>query len=215
MFSVIIELMAKMKNNSSSDDDEYGNECSVKLSDCLQELVKFTLNSHSHHLNLSSQFCSTLLKHDATHSQPRPHDSLEGVPQYPLYKWLASALLRCMDSETFCKAGCNLAMAHDFEDSSMQQKQKEWHKLIVEKGLEIVNILKRVSFELHVQEPFFSQLNDGLKTVEGRCATGKYNRFQYFFLIQKIFLDMHNCYIISIFDFHISSIIKECYIIMY
>lgn len=167
-----------MENGKGSVHDENGNECSVKLSDCLEELVRFTLNSHSHHLNLSSQFCSNLLKHDPTHSQPRPHDSLEGVPPYPLYKCLAAAILRSMDSETFCRTGCNLAMAHEFEDSSMQQKQKEWHKLIVEKGLEIVNILKSVPFELHVQEPFFTQLNDGIKTIEGRCATGKYNRIK-------------------------------------
>ena len=67
-------------------------------------------------------------------------DSLEGVPPYPLYKCLASALLRCMHSETFCRTGANLAMCHEFEDSSAQQKQQEWHKLILEKGFEIVNV---------------------------------------------------------------------------
>ncbi|RDY03807.1 hypothetical protein CR513_12563, partial [Mucuna pruriens] len=164
-----------------SDDDENGDgcPCPLKLSDCLEELVWFTLNSHPHHLNLSSHFCSTLLKNDpsSSHSQPQ-NDSLEGVPPYPLYRRLASALLRCMDSESFCRTGCNLAMANELEDSSMQQKHNERHKLIVEKGFEIVNILKSVSFELHVQEPFFSQLNDGLKTIEGRCASGKYNRIK-------------------------------------
>ncbi|KAJ1424490.1 PUA-like superfamily [Sesbania bispinosa] len=169
----------------SGDDDENGNGCSppVKLSDCLEELVKFTLYSHSllNLHNLSTQFCSTLLKDDPTHpssSHQHPHDSLEGVPQYPLYKRLASALLRCMESETFCSAGCNLAMTHEFEKSSMQQKHHEWHKLIVEKLSEIENIFKSVSFELHVQEPYFTQLKDGLKTVEGRCASGKYNRIE-------------------------------------
>ncbi|XP_020224690.1 uncharacterized protein LOC109806638 isoform X3 [Cajanus cajan] len=168
--------------NKGSDDDDNGNvcPCPVKLSDCLEELVRFTLNSHSHHLNLSSQFCSTLLQDDpsSSHSQSQSKDSLEGVPPYPLYKRLASSLLRCMDSETFCGTGCNLAMVDEFEDSSMQHKRNEWHKLIVEKGLEMVNILKSVSFELHVQEPFFSQLNDGLKTIEGRCADGKYKRIK-------------------------------------
>ncbi|CAJ1955520.1 unnamed protein product [Sphenostylis stenocarpa] len=67
-------------------------------------------------------------------------DSMEGVPAYPLYKRLASALLRCMDSETFCRTGGNLAMVHEFEDSSIQQKQQVWHKLIVEKGFEILNV---------------------------------------------------------------------------
>ncbi|KAK7261637.1 hypothetical protein RIF29_27953 [Crotalaria pallida] len=47
--------------------------------------------------------------------------------------------------------------------------------MIVEKGSEIVNILKSVSFE---QEPFFSPLNDGLKTIEGRSASSKYRRME-------------------------------------
>ena len=62
-------------------------------------------------------------------------DLLEGVPLYPLYKRLASALLRCMDSEEFFWTGCNSS-----ENASMQQKHIEWHKLIVEKGTEIVNV---------------------------------------------------------------------------
>jgi len=67
-------------------------------------------------------------------------DSLEGVPPYPLYKRFSSALLKCMDSETFCRTGANLAMTDEFEDSSMQQKRNEWHRLIVEKGFEIENV---------------------------------------------------------------------------
>ncbi|GAU21965.1 hypothetical protein TSUD_111060 [Trifolium subterraneum] len=149
----------------------------VKLSDCLEELLNFTLNSHSNLLNLESNFCSTLLKQEDAHSSY--FDSLEGVPPYPLYKRLASALLKCMDSEAFCNTGCNLEMMNnEFDNSSMQQKHNAWQKLILEKGSEIVNILKSVSFELHVQEPFFTQLKDGLKTIEGRCASGKYNRIE-------------------------------------
>lgn len=60
------------------------------------------------------------------------------MPPYPLYKSLASALLRCMDSEEFCWTDCNLAMTH--ENTSMQQKHNEWHKLILEKGSQIVNV---------------------------------------------------------------------------
>ncbi|QCE09103.1 uncharacterized protein LOC114183748 [Vigna unguiculata] len=172
-------------DKKSSVSGENGDGCSfpVKLGDCLEELVRFSFSSCTHHLNLSSQFCSTLLKDDPTypsssHSQSQPDDSLEGVPPYPLYKRLASALLRCIDSGTFCRTGSNLAMGHEFEDSSIQQKQREWQKLILEKGFEIVNVLKGVSFELHVQEPFFSQLTDGLKTIEGRCASGKCNRIK-------------------------------------
>ncbi|KAJ6769577.1 RNA-BINDING ASCH DOMAIN PROTEIN [Salix purpurea] len=36
--------------------------------------------------------------------------------------------------------------------------------------------LQAVNFELHVQEPFFTQLEDGLKTIEGSCAIGDNNR---------------------------------------
>ncbi|MCO5601858.1 hypothetical protein L7F22_055983 [Adiantum nelumboides] len=32
-----------------------------------------------------------------------------------------------------------------------------------------------VTFRLYVQEPFFSQLKDGSKVIEGRCAAGTYN----------------------------------------
>lgn len=46
---------------------------------------------------------------------------------------------------------------------------------------ELLNTFKElmlcVKFRLHVQEPFFSQLKDGSKTVEGRCAVGAYNSF--------------------------------------
>lgn len=68
--------------------------------------------------------------------------SLEGVPQYPLYNRLASALLRCMDSQAFSSTNCNLEMMNNkFENSSMQQKHNEWQDLIIEKGSEIVNVI--------------------------------------------------------------------------
>ncbi|XP_045799918.1 uncharacterized protein LOC123894083 [Trifolium pratense] len=150
----------------------------VKLSDCLEELLNFTLNYHSNLLNLQTQFCSTLLKQQENDSFSY-FDSLEGVPPYPLYKRLASALLKCIDSQVFCSKSCNFEMMNnEFENSTMQKKHNEWQKLILEKGSEIVNILKSVSFELHVQEPFFTQLKDGLKTIEGRCASDKYNRIE-------------------------------------
>ncbi|KAL5152397.1 hypothetical protein HKD37_13G038543 [Glycine soja] len=145
--------------NKGNDDDENGDgcPCPVKLSDCLEELVRLTLNSHSHHLNLSSQFFSNFSRmtqrthhlHTHNHNQTLKRlffiwvssNSLEGVPPYPLYKRIASALLRCMESETFCRIGGNLAMTNEFEDSSIQQKH-------------------------------------GLKPIEGRCASGKYNRIK-------------------------------------
>jgi hypothetical protein len=66
---------------------------------------------------------------------------LEGVPPYPLYKRLASALLKCIDSEAFCSTSCNFDMMNsEFDNSFMQQKHNEWQKLILEKGSEIVNV---------------------------------------------------------------------------
>ncbi|TYK29256.1 RNA-binding ASCH domain protein, putative isoform 2 [Cucumis melo var. makuwa] len=79
-----------------------------------------------------------------------------------LYKDLVSALLKSV-SEASCGS------LDDLED-------KEECNEIAEGRAELV--LKTVNFELHVQEPFFTQLKDGLKRVEGRCAAGNYNRIQ-------------------------------------
>nr|GMD90854.1 Zinc finger protein like [Ipomoea batatas] len=38
--------------------------------------------------------------------------------------------------------------------------------------------MNTVDFELHVQEPFFSHLRSGEKTIEGRCALGDYNKIE-------------------------------------
>ncbi|KAK9288552.1 hypothetical protein L1049_017011 [Liquidambar formosana] len=122
----------------------------VQLRECIEELLKFTLTSSINEtleidLGLSKDYCSNLLKddpHDPTSDTP---DSFEGVPPYPLYKHLASALYQFISSGALCK---------------MYNKP----------------VLKTIDFELHVQEPFFSELKDGLKTVEGRCAMGEYNR---------------------------------------
>ncbi|GAB4828489.1 hypothetical protein Ancab_039327 [Ancistrocladus abbreviatus] len=46
------------------------------------------------------------------------------------------------------------------EDDSLKQPKDEWNKLILGKGFVLTNMLKSVNFELHVQEPFFSQLKD-------------------------------------------------------
>ncbi|CAL0324059.1 unnamed protein product [Lupinus luteus] len=170
------------KNGDSDDESPY----EVNIKDCLDELVNFTLQSHSHSPLLNHDLISSLTQvtfslffslHIKQTNKPFSlynftfsfSDSIERVPPYPLYKCIASSLLKCIDSEAFCSTPCNLAM---------QKKYDEWHKLILDKGSEIVNILKSVSFEIHVQEPFFSQLKDGLKTIEGRCASGKYRRIE-------------------------------------
>ncbi|KAE8076563.1 hypothetical protein FH972_015203 [Carpinus fangiana] len=152
----------------------------VNLRDFMEELVRFTLESYIDEtleidLGLSKAFCSNLLKDDP--SDPylaTSADSFQGVPPYPLYKGLASSLLESIDSKAFCRSHCNLTLIP--EGSSFKQKENEWQKLIMDKGSKIVNIMETSVHELHVQEPFFSQLKDGQKTIEGRCAVGDYNR---------------------------------------
>ncbi|RVW88626.1 hypothetical protein CK203_032998 [Vitis vinifera] len=151
----------------------------VDLANCVEELVKYTLYSSVNgtleiDLGLSKDYCSALLKDDhLTDPTSISTDSFEGVPPYPLYKRLSAALYRSIISGAFWEIYSTMALIH--EDSSLKQKE-EWNKLVVDKGLELVNILKTIDFELHVQEPFFSQLKDGLKIIEGRCAVGDYNR---------------------------------------
>lgn len=58
-------------------------------------------------------------------------------------------------------------------------------------------MLKTVDHELHVQEPFFSQLKDGLKTIEGRCAADKYSRIKSGSLIL-----FNECLVVEVQDVH-------------
>ncbi|XP_030940651.1 uncharacterized protein LOC115965547 isoform X2 [Quercus lobata] len=152
----------------------------VNLKDWMEEVVKYTLESHINEtlefdLGLSKSFCSNLLKLDPDDpNTSTATESFEGVPPYPLYKRLASALLESINSKAFCRKYSDLNFIP--EGSSSKQEENEWKKLVLDKGSEIVNILKSVVHELHVQEPFFSQLKDGKKTIEGRCAIGDYNR---------------------------------------
>ncbi|KAL2920910.1 maturase K [Bienertia sinuspersici] len=156
----------------------------IQLSQCLEDLLKLVLQSSANgtlefNLGLSSNFCSSLLKcDDHTHHQlpPTSNESFEGVPQYPLYKHLASALEQWIISGTFFSTINNVAIL--CEDDSINEKKDYWNDLVSQKGSELVEMLKSIKFELHVQEPYFSQLKDGMKTVEGRCAVGNYNRIE-------------------------------------
>ncbi|XP_062107887.1 uncharacterized protein LOC133818826 isoform X2 [Humulus lupulus] len=120
----------------------------VELRDCMEELLKFTLESP-----IDLGFSPSLLL--------RSHPQITQTPD-PFYKRLASVLCECIDSGGL---------------GDLKNKE-EWNELVQEKGFELLNILKTVDFELHVQEPFFTQLRVGLKTVEGRCAVGDYNRLR-------------------------------------
>ncbi|CAI9108661.1 OLC1v1008322C1 [Oldenlandia corymbosa var. corymbosa] len=153
----------------------------VHLKDCIEELLKFTLTSSINgelDLGLSKDYCSQLLRDDDDNNHPLPPSSevdlAKGVPMYPLYKHLAASLHQSISSGAFLPMSNQLNSTQ--EDSSMKLKEDEWIKLITEKGSLLLNMLAIVDFEFHVQEPFFTQLKDGCKIVEGRCAVGKYNR---------------------------------------
>ncbi|KAK4286597.1 hypothetical protein QN277_003129 [Acacia crassicarpa] len=103
-------------------------------------------------LDLSETFCSTLLKDDPNDHYSHDFDSLEGVPSYPLYNRLASALLKCTSSGAFCRICNHLTMIRDC--SHIQQKGNEWQKLIVENGSEI------------------ALFADGRETIEVRIKSG-------------------------------------------
>lgn len=160
----------------------------VQLSDCLEHLLKFVLESAvndtlAYNLGLSTNFCSALLQHHddrhQTQIHPTSHDTgiSEGVPTYPLYKRLASALQQWILSGSFFSTSDNM-LPFFCEDESFKEKKDKWNELVSQKGSELLMLLKSIKFELHVQEPFFTQLKDGKKTVEGRCAVGNYNRMR-------------------------------------
>ncbi|XP_022992292.1 uncharacterized protein LOC111488653 isoform X4 [Cucurbita maxima] len=152
----------------------------IKVEDCVQELLKFVLQSSINgtldfDLGLSSTFCAGLLKHDPS-SNLLP-DSTAGVPPYPLYKRLSSALWESICYGSFCPMYKRMLMTNG--ESSLKQKEEKWLKLIMDKGSEMVEqILETLILELHVDEPFFTQLKDGQKSIEGKYALAKYNRLE-------------------------------------
>ncbi|XP_020584466.1 uncharacterized protein LOC110027395 isoform X5 [Phalaenopsis equestris] len=152
----------------------------VFLSDSFEELLRFTLSASlvqdsEVSLGFSHEYCENLLRDDPFSSSSHISTiAVGGVPEYPLYKNLARALESCIRSGKFFRDLCSVKGLR--EDESFRLKQKEFDRLIAEKGAELVNIMEDVEFELHVQEPLFSQLKEGLKTAVGRCATEDYNR---------------------------------------
>ncbi|KAH1097439.1 hypothetical protein J1N35_014360 [Gossypium stocksii] len=149
-----------------------------RLRECIEEVTKFSLQSHinkslNFELQLSPEFCSNLLL-GSDPIDPNP-DISKGVPSYPLYKHLALALNQSIVSGFICIRQGNSALMRD--EISSEQKEK-WNKLVSTEGLELINIMNTIDFELHVQEPFFSMSRDGFKTTEGWCAVGKYNNIE-------------------------------------
>ncbi|KAI3959244.1 hypothetical protein MKW92_014623 [Papaver armeniacum] len=167
----------------------------------LEQLLRFTLLSSIDEtleidLGLSKQYCSHLLQLDDTQLDPssdRSSDASGGIPLYPLYKRLASALLQCITTGKFVRESNEVMLIK--EDESLKQKEDEWSKIIRDKGMELVKMLKDVDYEIDVQEPFFTQLRVGRKTIEGRCAVGDYNRIG-----QGSLLLFNRCLILEVQD---------------
>ncbi|KMZ64547.1 hypothetical protein ZOSMA_35G00010 [Zostera marina] len=162
----------------------------IAISEYMEDFLRFTLTSFLDgtlevDLPLSKKYCSHLLQEDGDSSQhshqyqPIQEGSVSatvGVPEYPLYKILEQALGRCISAGDFLRRSSE-GMMGIVEDERFKVKEEECKELVVCVGLELLNMVnKDVLFELNVQPPFFSQIKDVLKTVEGRCAVGKYNK---------------------------------------
>lgn len=126
-----------------------------RLRDCVEGMVKFTLDyREDFDLGLTGDFCSglvsgetLLLVGDRIESnlfQPTRFsdaDSVEGfagVPDYPLYKRLALGLLKSIDSGCFRGTFEKISLAT--EVIWLKERDDEWSKLIIQKGLELVNV---------------------------------------------------------------------------
>ncbi|KAL4567689.1 hypothetical protein LXL04_023281 [Taraxacum kok-saghyz] len=188
--------MEEQRQPSSSETSTF------QVNNTIETLLKFTLTlsiEESLDIGLSKEFCSSLLKEDEyDHTYPSSTsttDISEGVPAYPLYKHLASALCRSISLGAIHTPNANIPLIHD--DSSMNQKMIEWNKIILEKGSDLIQMLETVEFGLHVQEPFFTQIKDGKKTIEGRCASGDYNRIESGSLIL-----LNKCLMLQVHDVH-------------
>lgn len=155
----------------------------VQLKDCMEELLKFTLICAIHgevELGFSKDYCSRLLQDDPSSPFQSSIDIFKGVPSHALYKHLAASLYQTISSGALVRGSDKISFMH--QEESLKLKEDDWTKLTLERGMELLNVLKSVDFELHVQEPYFSQLKGGCKTVEGRCASGNYNRYDIIWL---------------------------------
>ncbi|ESQ49767.1 hypothetical protein EUTSA_v10021391mg [Eutrema salsugineum] len=151
---------------------------SVELGESIESILRFTLRFHldeplpSFDLDLTRDFCLHLLEEDT--------DSTEKLA---LYKLLARALYECLTSE---EQGLSVD-----KNSNLEKYKELFHGL----GHDLVNMLQKVNFELHVQEPYFTQLKDGMKTVEGRCAVGDYMR-----ICSGAFILFNKCLLLEVQD---------------
>ncbi|XP_024010793.1 uncharacterized protein LOC18015473 isoform X2 [Eutrema salsugineum] len=148
-----------------------------RLRDCIEEMVKFTLDHRTDFdLGLTGDFCSGLLSGDPLLPADTVEEAFAGVPDYPLYKPLALSLMKSVASGCFCGTFEKIPLVK--EVTWLKEREDEWSKLIAQKGSELVNAVKDIACELHVQEPLFSLMKDGIKTVDARCFEAGYDRLE-------------------------------------
>lgn len=66
-------------------------------------------------------------------------DGTSGVPAYPLYKHLARAIRRCIDSGNFSRSLSNAMPSIPLEEKA-NLRVNEWNILILNKGSELTNV---------------------------------------------------------------------------
>ncbi|KFK37772.1 hypothetical protein AALP_AA3G027600 [Arabis alpina] len=158
---------------------------SVNLRECMESLLSFTLRSHldeavpSLDLDLTRDLCLHLLEEETDSTGEKP----------AVYKLLARALSECLTSEE-----------HVDKNPNLEKYREVFHGF----GHDLVNMLKKVNFELHVQEPYFTQLKNGMKTAEGRCAVGDYNRIS-----PGAFILFNKCLLLEVQDVHFYTSFSE------
>ncbi|KFK37177.1 hypothetical protein AALP_AA4G224000 [Arabis alpina] len=163
------------------------------LPEKLKEMVRFTLeNREEFGLELTGDFCSGLLSGD---SLLLSEEVFAGVPEYPLYKRLALSLLKSIGSGCFCESFEKISMVEEL--IWLNEREDEWSKMIIQKGSQLVNALKDRACEFQVQEPLFSLMKDGIKTVEARCFEAEYDRLRRGSMVM-----VHKCLMFEVMEVH-------------
>uniref|UniRef100_A0A0E0BHK8 ASCH domain-containing protein n=1 Tax=Oryza glumipatula TaxID=40148 RepID=A0A0E0BHK8_9ORYZ len=138
----------------------------VPLAPALLGLLRFVLSSHltapDPALPLSPSYCSRLL--------------LDDDDDDDLLEKLAAGLARCVEEGRLQVAAAAAEAGIPAGEAWSEEREREWEAVVLEKGNELKRMYDAVEFELHVQEPYFTQLRAGTKKVEGRLAAGNYNR---------------------------------------
>ncbi|KAG0546724.1 hypothetical protein BDA96_01G018400 [Sorghum bicolor] len=151
----------------------------VALSSCIGDLLRFVLSSHT-------GAC--------------PGDDLAAFPLSPsycvrlvndgeLFGKLEASIQRCLEEGRLPGPPAVVGIPAAEEGP----EERGWELLLLEKGAELKRMYDAVDFELHVQEPYFTQLRAGAKKVEGRLATGNYNR-----ITQGSLLLFNKCLLLNI-----------------